>query len=58
MNAPGVGIMCKGERLEYLLEYHDHHPLVHLPLCIQLLLSSITALDWKWQQSNHYDAVG
>jgi hypothetical protein len=41
ISALGVGIVCNGERLEYLLEYFVHHLSVHWPLLMQPHLRNI-----------------
>jgi hypothetical protein len=43
--------------LEYPPEYFVQHLSVCLPLLIQPLVSNITVLDWKQQQSDQYDVV-
>jgi len=53
----GAGILYKGERLEYPLEYFFQHLSVCLPLLIQPLLMNIVVLDWNEQESDHYDSV-
>jgi len=55
--ALGVGILFKGEMVEYPPEYFVQHLSVRLPLLIQLLLRDIVVLDWNPQESDHYDSV-
>jgi len=53
MPALGIGILFKGERLEYPPEYIVQHLSVCLMLLIQLLLRNIEVLDWNRQESDH-----
>ena len=53
----GVGILFKGERLEYLPEYFVQHLSVCLLLLMQQLLWNIAVLAWNRQESDNYDGV-
>jgi hypothetical protein len=53
----GAGILFKGERLEYLLEYLLQHLSLCMPLLILPLLRNIAVLDQNRQESNLYNAV-
>jgi hypothetical protein len=55
--ALGVGILFKGERLEYPPEYFIQHLSVCLPLLIQPLLRKIAVLDRNRLESDHYEGV-
>jgi hypothetical protein len=52
-----VGILYKGERMEYLPEYFVQHLSVGLPLLIQPLLRNIALLDWNREEGNNHDIV-
>jgi len=53
----GVGILFKGERLEYPPEYFVPYLSVCLPVLIQPLLRHFAVLDHDWQESDHYDGL-
>jgi hypothetical protein len=55
--ALGVGILVKGERLEYPPQYFLQHLSVCLLLLIQQLLRNIAVLDRNQQVIDYYEGV-
>jgi hypothetical protein len=55
--ALGPGILIKGGRLEYRLEYLVQHLFVFMPMLVQPHGRNIAVLDRNRQESDHYDAV-
>jgi len=47
MPALGAGILFKGDRVEYQLQFLMHHLSICLPLLIQPRLRNIAVLDWN-----------
>jgi hypothetical protein len=53
----GVGILLKGGRLDYPMEYLVQHVPVCFQQLIQLLQINSAVLDWNMQECDHYDGV-